>query len=260
MLEDISCNVDAPIANRIAWALKGRLPEATTAERPDCPSSDSTSSVGSLRDVDNVNEDLNWSEASRATGYIGKSSEVAWMQRLVTEAMKEEQQQNDQYPSLFVDDSIASVNYHLDDEPLHELDVKNIFSLPPKSLGDKLLNTYLDHVHDSLPIIRRSLFQKQYDHVFSGDQLNPGRKWLAVLNMIFAIGSQTHRLSGQDTQSDDDEKIYFGRAKSLNISENVLYDHADLQQIQAEALMALYLLNLSQVNRIAFANLVDRGK
>ncbi|KAJ5230962.1 hypothetical protein N7489_011670 [Penicillium chrysogenum] len=255
LLRDISRNVDvdAPLASRIARALEGRLPDPTTDEHPDSPSSDSTSSIGSLRDMDCVNEDLNRSEASRATGYIGKNSEVAWMQRLVSEATKQESalrdQQDYQQHRLPVDDSIASANYHLDDDRLFEPDVKDIFSLPPKVLADQLLHIYLAHVHFSLPIIRQNLFIKQYNRVFSGHLLNPGRKWLAVLNMIFAIGSQLHRLSQRVATNDDDEKMFFARAKSLNISENVLYDHADLQQIQAEALMAFYLLNLSQINR-----------
>jgi hypothetical protein len=85
--------------------------------------------------------------------------------------------------------------------------------------------------------------------------------------MILAIDSQINRRCQQTAQSDDSKKIYFARAKSLNISENVLYDHVDLQQIQAEAFMAVYLLNLSQINRYGFnalrmmsANPVDHGK
>ncbi|CAG7932668.1 unnamed protein product [Penicillium olsonii] len=251
LLRDISrdVNVDTPLASRISRALEGCFPDPTTVERPDSPSSDSTSSFESLRDMDSVNEDLNRSEASRATGYIGKNSEVAWMQQLVSGATKEvsalRDQRDDQHHQLPVEDSIASTNYHLDDERLSEPDVEDIFSLPSKALADQLLQTYIGQVHFSLPIIRQNLFIKQYKRVFSGHLLNPGRKWLAVLNMIFAIGSQLHRLSQRLATNGDDEKVFFARAKSLNISDNALYDHADLQQIQAEALMAFYLLNLS---------------
>ncbi|OQD77351.1 hypothetical protein PENANT_c112G00458 [Penicillium antarcticum] len=253
LLRDILRDVDEPIGNRIIRVLKGSLPEPTTKTRPDSPSSDSCSSVGSLHDIDSVNEDLNRSEASRATGYIGKNSEVAWMQRLVSEATKQgsafKDQQIYRHDQGAVDDSISSANYHLDHDRLVELDVKNAFSLPPKALADHLLHTYLNRVHPSLPIIRKNLFLEQYNRVFSRHLLRPGRKWLAVLNMIFAIGSQISRLSERVAQNDDNEKLFFARAKALNISENVLFDHADLQQIQAEALMAFYLLNLSQINR-----------
>lgn len=140
------------------------------------------------------------------------------------------------------------MNYHLDHQRLFEPKVTDNFSLPPKALADQLLHVYLNQVHTSLPIVRQDLFMEQYRSVFSGKPINPGRKWLAVLNMVLAIGSRIQRLSQRNSQSNDEE-VFFARAKFLNISENVLYDHADLQQVQAEVLMAFYLLTLSQINR-----------
>jgi len=46
-----------------------------------------------------------------------------------------------------------------------------------------------------------------------------------------------------------DENVLSARARALSISENVLYDHGDLQQVQAEALMALFFFIQSQINR-----------
>ncbi|KAJ5202893.1 hypothetical protein N7449_004972 [Penicillium cf. viridicatum] len=214
LLRDISLGVSAAVAKQIARALKNPSPSPTRNGRPDSPSSALSSSLGSLGDIDSVNEDLNMSEESRATGYMGKNSDVAWIQRLVSEITK---QGNDGAASgsprqyqLPVDSSIASMNYHLDHQRLFEPKVTDNFSLPPKALADQ--------------------------------------KWLAVLNMVLAIGSRIQRLSQQNSQSNDAE-VFFARAKFLNISENVLYDRADLQQVQAEVLMAFYLLTLSQINR-----------
>lgn len=67
--------------------------------------------------------------------------------------------------------------------------------------------------------------------------------------MVLAIGSRFCRATPQDAQGDADENVFLARAKSLGVSENVLYDHEDLQQVQAEALMAFYFLAVSQVNR-----------
>lgn len=49
---------------------------------PGEPDSDSNSSRGSLDAIDLVEEDLNRNERTRATGFFGKNSEVAWMQKL----------------------------------------------------------------------------------------------------------------------------------------------------------------------------------
>lgn len=101
--------------------------------------------MSSLYNIDSVNEDLNRSEPSRATGYIGETSEVAWMQRLVSEAAKHDSafkdEQNYQFDQSAVNDSIASTNYYLDHDHLIEPHVKDIFSLPSKTLADQLLYT-----------------------------------------------------------------------------------------------------------------------
>lgn len=51
-------------------------------ELPDADDVGSPSSIGSLEAIDRVEEDLNRNENARATGYMGKNSEVTWMQRL----------------------------------------------------------------------------------------------------------------------------------------------------------------------------------
>lgn len=186
---------------------------------------------------------------------MGKNSEIAWMQRLETEANKQSgnldgSEGGPQYLPP-VDDSLSSMNYHLDDDPLPSSSVKNAFVLPPKVLADHLIGLYLRKVHSSLPVIRQDLFLKQYHSVFSSAQINPGSKWLAVLNMVLAIGSRLHQLDGYQGQGQTDENIFFSRAISLNVSGSVIYDHDDLQQVQAQILMAFYFLTVSQVNRYA---------
>ena len=89
----------------------------------------------------------------------------------------------------------------------------------------------------------------QYHHLFPEASIKPGKRWLAIFNMILAIGSRFRQVSQPDVQEDSDEHMFFAQVKSLNISEDVLYDHDDLQLVQAEALMAFYFLALSQINR-----------
>lgn len=184
---------------------------------------------------------------------MGKNSEVTWLQRLASEATK---QSDGGVPltsierhQLPIDDSIASMNYHLDYQTTSYPNITDAFVLPPRSLADQLFQIYLKKVHTSLPFIRRDLCIAQYKNCFSGGHMNPGRKWLAVFNMIFAIGCAICRLSKQDMQQETTEDLFLARARSLNSSESVLYDHDDLQQVQAEALMAFYFLIVSQINR-----------
>ena len=206
--------------------------------------------MGSLEDIDVASEDFNRDEKSRATGYMGKNSEVVWMQRLGLEATRQNDDKVTQPPSSLQsvpDDSLSSTNYHLDERSLKSPAVPNAFALPSKALSDALFRVYLDKVQPSLPLIRRDLFCAQYDHCYL-DKVNPGGKWLALLNLIFAIGSAILRLSGEEVP-EIGEDVFFARAKTLSVSENVLYQHDDLQQVQVESLMAFYFLTISQINR-----------
>lgn len=172
------------------------------------------------------------------------------MQRLDFEATRQRGDKNSAHPPSLpgsTDDSISSMNYHLDDRNLSNPDVSNPFVLPPRALSDRLLQVYFDKVQVSLPLVRRDLFCDQYHRCFLGG-VNPGRKWLAVFNLVLAVGCAITRLSEENIYGAD-ENIFFARAKMLSASENILYDHDDLQQVQVETLMAFFLLVISQINR-----------
>ena len=183
---------------------------------------------------------------------MGNNSEVAWMQRLDLQSSK-----HDQKAALCLDpsfqpligNSMASLNYHLDHLALSNRNAINPFLLPKKELADSLFQLYMENVHEFLPIIRKELFVAQYHQCYLREGEFPGRKWLAVLNMTLAIACAFSRLSDREISPEADENVFCARARSLSISENVLYDHTDLQQVQAEALMALLFLIQSQINR-----------
>ncbi|KAI1829101.1 transcriptional regulator family: Fungal Specific TF [Penicillium roqueforti] len=249
LLQDLSVELEEPIADRIRKALKNpRAEDAKHGRRHSNASS--SSSLGSLEDVDVTSEDHNRDEKSRATGYMGKNSEIVWMQRLDTEATRQSGDKSVAPENPLQgspDDPISSMNYHLDDLNLANPVVSNPYILPPRGLSDRLFEIYLDKVQVSLPFLRRDLFCAQYQRCFLGG-VNPGRKWLAALNLVFAIGAAYSRLSGENL-SGVDENIFFARAKSLSASENILYEHDDLQQVQIESLMAFFFLVISQINR-----------
>ncbi|KAJ5267885.1 hypothetical protein N7478_010693 [Penicillium angulare] len=255
LLRNISLELEGPTAEQVAKVLENPS-HANSKEhqnRRSSVSSSSSSSIGSLDAIDVVKEDLNRTEKSRATGHMGKNSEVTWMQRLDCEATKQSDREASPNKILWhqlpIDDSIASMNYNLDYQTIPNLNVSNAFILPPKSLADQLLQIYLTKVDISFPFIRRDLFIAQYDRCYSGILINPGRKWLGIFNMIFAIGCAICRLSEQNLQHIAEENLFLARAKSLSLSESVLYDHDDLQQVQAEALLAFYFMVVSQINR-----------
>lgn len=116
------------------------------------------SSIGSLNAIDRVEEDLNRTKHTRATGYMGKSSEISWMQRLHREAEQrargnpgtldsttdEEDASSDRF-------SLHALNYHLDDLEISVSEPVQRYSMPPRELAHRLFDEYLKTVHPFFP-------------------------------------------------------------------------------------------------------------
>lgn len=222
-------------------------------EMPDEPPS-SPSSIGSLDAIDRVEEDLNRTENSRATGYMGKNSEVTWMQRLQREAEHRAQGlpgSLEPGQSKRQDDDLAlhEVSYHLDDLDISVPGPVELYAMPSREQAEHFFEDYLKTVHPFFPIINQPLFRAQY-RTFCDSSARPGDKWLAILNMIFAIGSKHAHLVDAPWRGDEkDHLLYLTRARILSMNGDVLFSHPDLQQVQVEGLIAFYLLSSDQLNR-----------
>lgn len=235
--------------------------------------SDVSATVGSTGALDKTLEDFAANEKSRSTGFMGKNSEITWMQRLRHENVygsasgafgPELAPQNDgEFPNLEHSHSrgsqppppdseeafsVQDASYHLDDFAIPGLDSVDAYELPTFDTANHLFDAYIARVHPSFPIIGKATFTSQYRRFMNGEI--PGAKWLAILNLIFAISARYSHLIRAEWRGDDrDHLIYFTRARVLSMNSDSLLQHPDLQQIQVSGLMAFYLLCTSQVNR-----------
>ncbi|GKZ47415.1 hypothetical protein AbraIFM66951_010781 [Aspergillus brasiliensis] len=253
--------VDGNVARCIRTALRGFDTTSTTADDGDSDSANS--SIGSLTGLDLVQEDLNRSEKSVATGFFGENSEVAWMQRLEDEAKNRSWRKAESLDSEASKAArirlplpcsqqqtteISAITFYLDDISLPLLDSVDPYGLPPKGLADQFFTAYVKSVHPSFNVVRKTAFVSQYQRFFS-QPTHPSRRWLALLNMIFAIGCRYCQAVNGRADGDCDDLVYMNRARKLALGEGHVFKHADLQQIQVEFLMALYLVSKYQINR-----------
>ncbi|KKK23703.1 hypothetical protein ARAM_005745 [Aspergillus rambellii] len=215
----------------------------------------SLSSVQSHQVPVHTAEDFNKDETAQATGFIGESSEVNWLHKLDKELGDTKDSRNPAacVPTQSLLDAlhypISESSYHLDDLDLPTIDESKIYDIPSKSTASYLYQTYLDWVHPSFPIIGTATFGLQFQTFFNNPALQPGNKWLAILNLIFAIGTQYYYLADVSNTFDTESyHSYFARARILSL-EDRSFHHPDLQQLQVEGLAALYLLTSGQVNR-----------
>lgn len=255
-------------------SLKADASLATSGERNQSsgsePPPNRSSSPGELDRVDHTEEDFNRDETARATGFVGRSSEISWLQKLSKEvnnecedwsSSKSNEDDDNGLPSPTLtplpekpsDPLVASSSYYIDDLDIPKTDHVDTFGVPSRDTATKLLNAYLTSVHPSFPIIGISTFISQFQVFFSQPSLKPGSKWLAILNLIFAIASKYGQLTDADwKEGEDDHQVYFSRARSLSLEGQLLH-HPDLQQLQVEGLACFYFIASGHINRYVVA-------
>ena len=246
--------------------LTGASPRAGRKESREPAGEDKVSArTGSTEPMDRVSEDFNRGFEARATGFHGKNSEITWMQRLQSQTSQSsdeedesEEEMSGDYPSPKSQSHhpgnglqpISATSYHCDDVNLllHErIDPRE---MPPQNTANVLFQCFLDTVHPFFPIIGRTTFMQQYN-IYCYQPCDPSQNWLAILNMIFAIGAKYSYLVRADWRGDTgDHLVYFTRARMLGFDADAILGHAELQKVQIAGLMAFYLLATHQINRL----------
>jgi len=208
--------------------------------------------------IDHTEEDFNRDEKIQAMGFVGEHSEMAWLYRLKRDL--------DQESATSAGDSsdrpsISSLNYFQDDCEISILIKLDPMQRPPQDLADKLVDNYFQAVHHSFPIVGKEIFLSQYRSFYSNANVRPGKRWLAVLNLIFAIAAKYSLLAdSQPLVNSDGHLVYFTRAWRLSIGNVALLDHPNLQQVQVEGLAAFYLISTGQVNRSVSSLYLDSSQ
>ena len=242
-------------------------PERERPSRKEAGEDKVSARVGSTESLDRISEDISRDPESRATGFHGKNSELTWMQRLQKQASygSDESEENEKtnpdgqdsptYQTHHVDSglgSIAASSYHCDDLDIFvPEDEVNPLGLPPRPVADALFKSYMETVHPTFPIVGKRTFLDQYRKSFAKpDVAKSNQNWLAVLNLIFAIGARySHLIQADWRGNENDHLIYFTRARLLGFKADAVLGHAELQKIQITGLMAFYLLATNQITR-----------
>ncbi|CUS07415.1 unnamed protein product [Tuber aestivum] len=240
-----------------------REPVIQESQRPARPlSSDSESSDDrdSDDDPDHLAEDINTLSINNPIGYMGKSSEVLWINLLKEEIRSYPDgipvEKSDQLErSASGQGEEAGWTYHLDDIDISFSDKQiDAYALPPKDLADSLVNIYFETVHPLFPIIYKGLFKHQFEVLYqTRDPAKVARKWLAIMNLVFAIGARHLSMIGEDEADVWQHVTFFLRARLLGaLDGGLVFEIATLQNVQAMGLTGMYLLASKQTNRYSW--------
>ncbi|CAI6338157.1 unnamed protein product [Periconia digitata] len=289
MLEDLKGRAtehDRELINDLLAQVSDNVSEAASSLNLSDPFQDGTqgeadtsAEVGSNGGMDVLEEDVLQTEASRATGFVGKSSEVRWLRRLQqdTERLNENTsqlegpygppgdsaeaalQRTDAWTQRQRQDSsvraqTSASTFYLDSNDTEVNRAVNPFELPPRETAQRLLDGYIATVQDSFPVLSETVFKHQFEQYYTsmlqGIPSAVSHKWLTILNLVFAIGAKYWQLIEADLQtSSQDHHTYWSRAHVLGLDGSSLVAHPDLMQIQITALVAFYFLCVGHVNR-----------
>ncbi|GLA61534.1 hypothetical protein AtubIFM54640_002055 [Aspergillus tubingensis] len=197
---------------------------------------------GAVYAIECVQEDLHSSKTLQPIGFIGGPSELSWIQDLNQEVEKYTISSDGISPNeVPTNDSevLSRVSYFLDDQELAIYGNIDLQIQPPQGVAERLLCLYFQTVHLSFPIISKLSFTQQVGRYYANPNLRPPKKWLAILNLVFAAAAKFAHLVPQHLmQSMDSPTEYFFRAQQLATAENPLIEHPNLQQVQIEGLTA----------------------
>jgi hypothetical protein len=199
--------------------------------------------------VDHTTEDFNGDMSLQARGLVGEHSPTAWLYRLRRQVDQTSSGTAGQFEQPG-QPALSSCSFFLDEISLPSTNDLDFLAYPPQVVADELVDRYFQVAHASFPILGKEIFLNQCRSFYSNSTTHPGNKWMALLNMVFAIAARHFELVGDHPRLDHNRHtVYFSRAQRLNQSECALLDHPNLQQTQSEALISLYMLSIGQVNR-----------
>ena len=225
---------------------------------PLMPDSPADSQHIDVEPEDHLDEDLHQSDRSRATGYVGKNSEVQWLRTLLQPHWPDDEcmlGQQGSFQTSANGDQVSQVTFYLDANNV-ELDYVDEYQLPTLATAKHLLAVYMEKVHDSFPILSMKVFQIQvvryFQAVDAGRTARLAPKWRAILNLVFAIGARYSNLYDPNWAHDKDRfdhTVYQARARKVGWNNATLSQHPDLPQIQVGGLLGFYFLSTGQVSR-----------
>jgi hypothetical protein len=184
-------------------------------------------------------------------GFVGGHSEITWLYRLkryldVGKIMPVDS------PGYSCYQSSSSVSFFLDDSEIRLLPNVDLLARPSQEVADQLVDRYFRTLHTCFPLIRKELFMAQYRSFYTDCNVQPGKRWLAVLNMIFALGAHDFLLTECLAPRGESSAVFLSRAWKLGIVDYSSLRTPSLQQVQVEGLACLYLLCIGHINRYAF--------
>lgn len=203
--------------------------------------------VGSPGKLDELTVVVNLDSGKGASGFVGKMSEMTWIQR-AWEHLSDPRPKTNREVRPEVDHLLSTTqnfNYFMDDTNVLAIDEDDINELdrPPLETAVILSEAYFHALQGAFHFVGRDKFLTtlhSFPHQTALDWSQ--RRWLALANLVWAIGSKWLQISKLDhIYRSDSHLVYYARARRLGLDHRVMFDHPDIERVQAMGILAFYL-------------------
>ncbi|EXJ58883.1 hypothetical protein A1O7_06313 [Cladophialophora yegresii CBS 114405] len=190
----------------------------------------------------------------RAVGFIGKISEVSWIARAYSYLTVPAAADLAMRENVSNYTPATQFNYFMDDEDLLSLDEDYVDALHwPGDLTARILSEAFFHaLHGNFNWFARARFLEELDN-FPYNRMHLSwaqRRWLAVANLMWAIGSKwLHHAMLDDEPGMESHLVYYARARALGLDHRVMLDNPGLDGINALGMLSFYLFTNGSVSR-----------
>ena len=187
-------------------------------------------------------------------GFIGKISEVSWIARAHSYLVASAGEDLETQARMSERTPATRFSFYMDDDNLLSLDEDFVNPLhwPGDATARILFESFFHCLHGIFDCFTREQVLAELDafprnrHSLSWDQ----RKWLAVTNLMWAIGSKwLQRAKLDDDPEMENHLVYYARARALGLDHRVLLDHPGLQGINALGMLSFYLFINGSISR-----------
>lgn len=124
------------------------------------------------------------------------------------------------------------------------------FQVPPNSTGEMLIKSYFSTMHPFIPVIPQEDFIFQYQSYCKTTQApNGSYLWVAILNVVFAIGALYTEYAQIPCESAEDHSIYWMRSRILGQEPLQMVGVPTVEHIQLVTLSGMYCIATCQIHR-----------
>jgi hypothetical protein len=212
------------------------------------------------KSMDTADQVMHKDQDTFTTGFIGGASEVQWLRSIAaTKAMQADKRARATAPHwrdsiVGSDQQPSPLSFWMDEENVDVDFFIDLYELPPLETAERLLSCYIAKVHESFPILSHKALEHQiqeyYRRVEAGNPPHIDTKWLAILNLVFAIGAKySHLIEASWRGEEKDHLVYQNRARALCPDDFFVTSICDLSQVRILGLLAFYWLSVGQISR-----------